>query len=222
MNTNQHRFVCEMLRHGDKKKAYRAAYDPTNQNERSIESAANRLMKNQEVADAIEEAENRMYAEAEQELRERYVSQLLSVQRKRELLAQIAEGNWIEQPPPDHITDHPIAVMVPTLKDRLKAIDMDNRMDGSYRVMPPSPEAPAAEENKDEANPPGNTERTKTQPANNSPAGAVYIAVKGNRIEKPQITPKVVPPHPFLNKAVDANGYNKTQQPPGWMRTVQL
>ena len=63
-----------MLRHGDKKKAYRAAYDPTNQNERSIESAANRLMKNQEVADAIEEAENRMYAEAEQELRERYVS----------------------------------------------------------------------------------------------------------------------------------------------------
>jgi hypothetical protein len=215
-----------MLRHGDKKKAYRAAYDSANQNERSIESAANRLMQNQEVADAIEDAENRMYAEAMQELKEHYVTQLLSVQRKRELLAQIAEGNWIEQAPPDHITGHPIAVMVPTLKDRLKAIDMDNRMDGSYKA---SAKATPGEENTNEANPPENTEHNpptgrtgNTQPVNKPVKGAVYIAVKGNRIEKPEITPRAIPPSPYLNKPLEFLQRNKTQQPPGWMRTVQL
>jgi hypothetical protein len=218
-----------MLRHGDKKKAYRAAYNSTTVNERSIESAANRLMQNQEVADAIEEAENRMYAEAEQVLKERYVAEMLSVQRKRILLAQIAEGNWIEQPPPDHITGHPIAVMVPTLKDRLKAIDMDNRMDGSYKAKPATTEAAKDEENTDEANSQGNTERNpptgrggNTQPVNKPVTGAVYIAVKGNRIERPEITPRAIPSSPYLNKPVESLQRNITQQPPGWMRTVQL
>src|SRR6187551_576560 len=86
----------------------------------------------------------------------KYEAELLTVQRKRELLAQIAEGKWMEQPPPDHIEGQRVPVMVPTLKERLKAIDMDNRMDGSYRAatQPGELSAVPAVQNETERNPP--------------------------------------------------------------------
>ncbi|WP_276132300.1 terminase small subunit [Polluticoccus soli] len=132
MNRKQQAFVCEMLRHGNRAEAYRAAYKPQSDNPRSVESAANRLMKNPEIAEAVQTVQDRIYAEVQEELKARVLHETLTTQRKREILAQIAEGQWIMQPPPDNIEGKPTAVLIPTLKERLRAIDMDNRMTGTY------------------------------------------------------------------------------------------
>ncbi|WP_276131935.1 terminase small subunit [Polluticoccus soli] len=227
MNMNQHSFVCELLRHGNKCEAYKTAYRPQNENPRSIESAANRLMKNPEVSAAITEAQERMLEEARQELKEKYVAELLTVQRKRELLAQIAEGKWMEQPPPDHIEGQRVPVMVPTLKERLKAIDMDNRMDGSYRATAQNQATETGElpraQNETELIPPAREKDKTQQNTTKQPVkvpAAIYVPVTNNKIEKPAIEPQVVPPAPYLNTPRFPAENNKTQQTRG-LRTVR-
>ncbi len=225
---NQHAFVCALLRHGNKSEAYKTAYQPKNENPRSIESAANRLMQNPEVSAAIAEAQERMLEKARQVLKEKYVAELLTVQRKRELLAQIAEGKWMEQPPPDHIEGQRVPVMVPTLKERLKAIDMDNRMDGSYRVATKSQTTepggqPSAQNEMQDTQPAGKTGKTQ-QNTTKQPLKlptAIYVPVTNNKIEKPAIEPRAVPPAPYLNTPKFFAENNKVQQP-GWLRTVRL
>lgn len=226
MNLNQHAFVCELLRHGNKCEAYRTAYKPQTENSRSIESAANRLMKDPEVSAAVAEAQERMLEEARQALKEKYIAELLTVQRKRELLAQIAEGKWMEQPPPGHIEGQRTPVMVPTIKERLKAIDMDNRMDGSYHAAARSGEIPAQPGVQTETGsqvPAVQTGQTQ-QNATKQPVilpGAIYVPVTNGKIEKPVTEPRIVPALPFLNRPQFSSENNKSQQSP-WLRTVRL
>ncbi|WP_276132473.1 terminase small subunit [Polluticoccus soli] len=225
MNLNQHAFVCELLRHGNKCEAYKTAYNPQTENPRSIESAANRLMKDPEVTAAIAEAQERILEEARQVLKEKYIAELLTVQRKRELLAQIAEGKWMEQPPPDHIEGQRTPVMVPTIKERLKAIDMDNRMDGSYQAAARSVEIPEQPEGQNEpgSQPPAVPCKTQ-QNATKQPATlptTIYVPVTNGKMEKPVTEPRIEPPLPFLNTPQFSLKDNKLQQFPR-LRTVRL
>ncbi|MCD6064986.1 MAG: Terminase small subunit [Flavipsychrobacter sp.] len=218
MNPKQQAFVCEMLRHGNRAEAYKAAYNPRSNNPHSLQSAADRLMKNPEVAEAISSVHERIYAEVQEELKTQMLCEVLTTQRKRELLAQIAEGEWMVQPPPYDMPGQRTAVLIPTLKERLKAIDMDNRMTNAYE------KENATKHNNTQQEPPTETGNASTVEAqqeliNHSP-----------RIRTPFIIPVVDTQDPQLNKprqaatAVEAQRIiaNLTTQPPAWLQTIRI
>lgn len=133
MNLKQYRFVTEYLKWGDPAHAYKLAYNCKSNNYRSMESAANRLLNNPEVATAIQEAEARLRSEAEMEVKQRITAELLTVQRKREILARIAESNvYIEQQYKGKDCKTCTQMVKPTINQMLKAIDLDSRLAGDY------------------------------------------------------------------------------------------
>lgn len=133
MNLKQYRFVTEYLKWGDPAHAYKLAYNCKSNNYRSMESAANRLLNNPEISTAIEEAEARLRSEAEQEVKQRITAELLTVQRKREILARIAESNvYIEQQYKGKDCKTCTQMVKPSINQMLKAIDLDSRLAGDY------------------------------------------------------------------------------------------
>ncbi|OSZ82458.1 hypothetical protein CAP35_04090 [Chitinophagaceae bacterium IBVUCB1] len=135
MNLKQHRFVTEYLKWGDAQLAYKKAYDCKSNNNRAIESATHRLLRHPDVAQAIAEAEARLRAEAEMEVRTKLAGELLTVQRKREILARIAEGNiYIEQQYKGGNCRTCTQMVKPSIDQMLKAIDLDSRLAGDYPV----------------------------------------------------------------------------------------
>lgn len=134
MNLKQYAFVTEMLKHGDKIIAYKNAYQSPSASYTTLESAANRLLKNPEVAAAIQSTLDRIRHEVEEELKDELRKELLSVQRKREILARIAEGDvYIEQTYKGKGCQSCTQMAKPTINQMLKAIDIDNRMAGDYK-----------------------------------------------------------------------------------------
>lgn len=93
MNQKQKDFVLGMLQHGDKLKAYRAAY-PNSKNEEAAIKSAERLLRDPQVAREIQSVRDNIYTEAVQKAYALQVQQsttkLLSVMKKREILTQIA------------------------------------------------------------------------------------------------------------------------------------
>lgn len=133
MNLKQYRFVTEYLKWGDAALAYKNAYNCKSDNYRAIESAANRLLNTHEIAEAIEEAEARLRAEAEATVKAKLTSELLTIQRKREILARIAEGNiYIEQQYKGRDCKTCTQMVKPSINQMLKAIDLDSRLAGDY------------------------------------------------------------------------------------------
>lgn len=134
MNEKQQRFVTEFLRYGDKIIAYKAAYNNPSSNPDVIISAANRLLRNPEVKAVIEAAQNRIRAQVEEEVKAELKQELLTVQRKRELLAQIATGEaLIEQHTKGKNCNMCTILQRPNFTQMLKAIDLDSRLAGHYK-----------------------------------------------------------------------------------------
>ncbi len=133
MNLKQHAFVTEYLRFGCAQTAYRNAYKCYQSPARSIESAGNRLLKNPEVAQAIHNAQSRIRSEVEQELKEQLKYELLTLQRKREILSMIAQGDiYIEQNYKGKDCRTCTQLVKPTINQMLKAIDLDSKLAGHY------------------------------------------------------------------------------------------
>lgn len=135
MTNKQHAFVTEYLRRGDKIIAYCLAYKKESRNYTAIESAANRLLRTPEVAQAIDSVQKAIRAEVEYELKQQLYTELLTVQRKRELLARIATGRMTavqQHKGKDCRTCEQI--VTPTINQMLKAIDLDNKMAGHYTL----------------------------------------------------------------------------------------
>lgn len=135
MNEEQQRFVTEFLRYGDKIIAYKTAYDNPSSDPDVIISAANRLLRNPEVKAVIEAAQNRIRSEVEAEVKAELKQELLTVQRKRELLAQIATGEaLIEQHTKGKNCNMCTILQRPNFTHILKAIDLDSRLAGHYKT----------------------------------------------------------------------------------------
>lgn len=135
MTNKQHEFVTEYLRHGDKIIAYSLVYKNESGNYAAVESAANRLLRHPEVAQAIDSVRKAIRAEVEQELKQQLYTELLTVQRKRELLARIANGQLFavqQYKGKDCRTCE--QVVTPTINQMLKAIDLDNKLAGHYTI----------------------------------------------------------------------------------------
>lgn len=133
MNIKQHWFVTEYLRFGDKAIAYKNAYDRETSCYKTLTSAANRLLRNPEVAKALHEAEARIRYEVEREVTKKRVYDVFSIEEKRDLLKKIATG--------DIYFEHTIirknctvctVLVKPLMRDRLYAIRDDSRIAGHY------------------------------------------------------------------------------------------
>ena len=135
MNEKQQRFITEFMRYGDKILAYKAAYNNPSPDPDVIISAANRLLRRPEVREVIETAQKRIRAEVEAELKAELKQELLTVQRKRELLAQIATGEaLIEQHTKGKNCNMCTILQRPNFTQMLKAIDLDSRLAGHYKT----------------------------------------------------------------------------------------
>lgn len=94
MKTQHQVFLLEMIRHGDKTKAYQAAY-PGATGE-SLRKGAERLLKEPEIAlfyyETVSKIRERAFQEAEQERLKKEKDRLTDIQTKREALASIITG----------------------------------------------------------------------------------------------------------------------------------
>lgn len=152
MNHKQQTFVTEYLRHRDAMTAYSIAYNYETSNYASLQSLANRLMNHPEVSATIHSILDGIRHDVEQEIRAELKVELLTVQRKREILAKIAVGEFYavhnyKGKDCSMCSQH----VWPTINQVLKAIDLDNKMAGLYSVdkrqatpYPPKGETKAA------------------------------------------------------------------------------
>jgi Phage terminase, small subunit len=135
MNPRQQKFVVEMLQHGNKVQAYRTAYSNQTSCPRTIESAADRLLRKPEVLAAITATMELARKQVEQDIQSQLHHQLLDRNRKRELLTQIAEGESLTRVRGTKKDPDRVVYVQPSVAQRLRAIDMDSRLCGEYEEV---------------------------------------------------------------------------------------
>ena len=136
MNFKQQTFITEYLRHRSEYTAYCLAFNPENAADyNAIMSATARLMDDPEVGGVIRSVIDGIRQDVVQEIRSQQKTELLTVQSKRELLARIAHGELTAvQHYKGKDCTHCTQMVLPTINQMLKAIDLDNRMAGHYSV----------------------------------------------------------------------------------------
>ncbi len=145
-----------MILHGDKLRAYRAAY-PRVQDPKTALSAANRLLARPDVAAQINDTHIRLKAEVEAELKEQMTSALLSELRIKEILTQMAEGLLMVEKNYRRKDGHYDTLMLPpSHSQRLRAITIFLRMCGLYDAR-----------NRSATGAPGQAEKQQAQANNN-------------------------------------------------------
>lgn len=132
MNLKQHAFVNEYLYWNDATIAYKNAYKSKSSN-KTIESAGNRLLKNPEVAAAIERSLSAVRSRVENEVAQRLKVELLTIQEKRTIPAQIARGDiYIEHHYKGKNCTQCTQYIRPSYSLMLRAIQEDSRLAGHY------------------------------------------------------------------------------------------
>ena len=132
MNLKQQTFITCYLQTGNKLQAYKTAYHSKSNNDNALESAANRLLRRPDVGEAIRLTLQTVREQAETELKDQLRVELLSVNEKRAMLASIARGEPVPQSVPVGNDIWRTGAMLPTINQRLKAIDIDNKISGLY------------------------------------------------------------------------------------------
>ena len=133
MKLKHHAFVTEYLKHRDAYLAYVHVYNVQSDNYTATLSSANRLLNRPDISAAIQSVQDAIRADVEYELRQELKKELLTVQRKRELLAQIATGEmYVMQYYKGKDCSHCSQHVAPTINQMLRAIDLDSRLAGHY------------------------------------------------------------------------------------------
>lgn len=133
MNHRQQLFANAYLRHGDPLIAYSEAYKPKEPNYRSIMSAANRLLRNPEIAEHINAVRDAARAAAEHELKEKMKEELLSVHDKRLYIKRVINGEvLIPQDYKANGCNRCTMFLRPTFPQVLAYLKEDSRLAGHY------------------------------------------------------------------------------------------
>lgn len=141
MNRRQKLFVEEMIRTGDKNLAYHKAYPKAGTDSCRINSSA--LLRNPSIAQAVKDGSSQIESLATQEATEslklEIMGNVLSRNMKREELYKIAKIGEVEDVIRRYEEDPQTGRMVykeipikrrATVLERLKAIELDNKMTG--------------------------------------------------------------------------------------------
>lgn len=131
LNARHLLFINEMIRHGDKLKAYATAY-PDARGE-ALRKAAERLMKNPAIAQQIDEVRAQIrheaYVAAYAACMEDMKTELLSMQKRRAILAQLATcemkvGRYVK-----YNGDYVMVYEDPRPRDIIRAIELDTKLE---------------------------------------------------------------------------------------------
>lgn len=136
MNINQHKFITEYLRHRSAYTAYCIAYKVEDETQyENIMREAHHLLDDPDVGGVIRSVLEGARYEAEQQVRAEMKIDVLTIQRKREILARIANGEmYIAQNYKGKDCTQCTQMVTPTINQMLKAIDLDNKMAGHYSI----------------------------------------------------------------------------------------
>ncbi len=136
MDNNKLNFITTYLRHRSPYTAYCIAYNVEDESQyESIMAAAHQLMDGSEVGGLIRSVLEHVHYEVEQEIRAQQKTELLTIQRKRELLANIATGEmYAIQNYKGKDCNQCTQMVRPTINQMLKAIDLDSKLAGHYPV----------------------------------------------------------------------------------------
>ena len=136
MDNNKLNFVTTYLRHRSAYTAYCIAYNVEDQSQyESIMCAAQQLMDDPEVGGLIRSVLEHVHYEVQQEIRAEQRQELLTVQRKRELLARIATGEIsVMQHYKGKDCNQCTQMVQPTINQMIRAIDLDSKLAGHYPV----------------------------------------------------------------------------------------
>jgi hypothetical protein len=136
MDNNKLNFITTYLRHRSVYTAYCIAYNVEDQRQyESIMSAGQQLMDDPEVGGLIRSVLEHVHYEVEQEIRAQQKTELLTIQRKRELLANIATGEmYAIQNYKGKDCNQCTQMVRPSINQMLKAIDLDSKLAGHYSV----------------------------------------------------------------------------------------
>jgi len=130
-------FILQMIKHGDKLRAYRAAY-PKAKGQSAIK-AAERLLRRPEIAEEIQavvqDIRSQTVIEAYQVMKQEQQVRILSVMKKREILNQIATcemkvGRWIKDE-----DGYRMVYEDPRPRDIILAIDKDTKLEEACNRM---------------------------------------------------------------------------------------
>ncbi len=136
MNLEKQTFITAYLRHRSEYTAYCLAFNPENAADyNAIMSATASLMDDPGVGGVIRSVIDGIRQDVEQEIKAQQKTELLTMQSKRELLARIARGEMTAvQHYKGKDCTYCTQMVLPTINQMLKAIDLDNRMAGHYSV----------------------------------------------------------------------------------------
>jgi hypothetical protein len=123
-------FISEMLKHGDKEKAYKNVYPKAEG--KALTSAANRLLALPEVAEAIAEATGRIRAEAEAEFRKRIEADIVDKLEFKQTLTRIIRCTYETEKTYRKHGGYETVPVKPSISNVLRALDMYGRMEGWF------------------------------------------------------------------------------------------
>lgn len=121
LTPKQEKFVRNLIQGMSQREAYKNSYDASNMTDKSIDEEACRLFNDSKISSRYKELQDRLENATIMTAKERleYLTEVIQG-IQREQVVQIVEGEAIE-------------VEVPTsIKNRLSAIDLMNKMQGEY------------------------------------------------------------------------------------------
>lgn len=132
MNQKQFTFANEYLRHSNKIVAYTLAYGNSN-NYTAVESAANRLLRTKEIADYIQQTRDSIRHQVEEEMKEKYKEELLTVYEKRLYIKKLLFGEiQVEIKYKGKNCTQCSHYMSPTIPMALNLLKEDSKLAGHY------------------------------------------------------------------------------------------
>lgn len=131
INLAHERFISEMILHGDRRKAYLAAYPACN--ELSAYNSACRLLSKPYVQFRIRDAVLATQHEVEQELKEHLREAAMSINDKRRMLALIARGQLTTTKTVVRYNREYTLQLKPQHRDILAAISYDMKLSNCWK-----------------------------------------------------------------------------------------
>jgi hypothetical protein len=130
-NPRHEKFIEEMIQHGDRVKAFQAAYPDS----ASVYSSAYRLMKNPGIAARIEEGRAELLKQLDEKKDEEYHIKMAAIIKKRALLSRIINGEMKFEKLVKTADGYEPVLVPPTAGEIYRAIELDNKLAKEMGVL---------------------------------------------------------------------------------------
>ncbi|WP_276135208.1 hypothetical protein [Polluticoccus soli] len=123
-NPRHEKFIEEMIQHGDRVRAYKAAYPDA----RSFYASAHRLSNDPEIKARIEEGQRQLEIDNQIRKDEEHLIKMSALSKKRALLSRIINGDMKFEKLVKTADGYEPILVSPTASDVFRAIELDNKL----------------------------------------------------------------------------------------------